>query len=487
MNNNNWEKRFWWMTGILLLFRLFMSLYLDLAPDEAYYWEFARQIDFSYYDHPPMVGWMIALFRLLPSDGQLYVRLPAIISTLLLTWFVFLIGKDYFKSCRVGFWAAFILSFTPAGIALGFITTPDTPLSLAWAFTAYAFLRALNDKRDRWWIGTGLGLAFGALGKYNMILFVPAVAFTILGFKRYRHLVFTRRYWLMVLIAIAGTLPILYWNMTHDWISFKFQFAHGLKENSRTAVHNFGEFIGGQLGTIGLTLMPMLLFLSFKEAWIAYKKDQETRFFLAWLVVPGVLLFSYSGIQTKVEANWPQISYITAFLFVSEWICQKKSSNFRHYLILGPNVLLVLLVVFHTLSMALPLPKNADISRRMYGWREMGELIREVDKQTGHKAVFMGQGSALTTLVGFYGGIDSDRLVEAYLSGNYKVWWKDRNLVQGSDLIFVDTDDYSEWERLGSFFAESERELHEIKVRGKTIRSIGISTMRNLNKPFTFH
>ena len=33
----------------------------ELIPDEAYYWNYAQHMDLSFYDHPPMVAWLIWL------------------------------------------------------------------------------------------------------------------------------------------------------------------------------------------------------------------------------------------------------------------------------------------------------------------------------------------------------------------------------------------------------------------------------------------
>ena len=51
--------------GLMVLFyliRLFLISWLELAPDESYYWHWAKHLDWSYYDHPPMIAYIMALF-----------------------------------------------------------------------------------------------------------------------------------------------------------------------------------------------------------------------------------------------------------------------------------------------------------------------------------------------------------------------------------------------------------------------------------------
>src|SRR5258708_30926981 len=60
---------------------------LDLAPDEAHYWDWSRNLDWSYYSKGPLVAYLIrgscALFggwsRALTGTDMLAVRLPAVL------------------------------------------------------------------------------------------------------------------------------------------------------------------------------------------------------------------------------------------------------------------------------------------------------------------------------------------------------------------------------------------------------------------------
>ena len=479
----NWERRFWLLSGLLVFLRLFLSVYLDLTPDEGYYWELSRRLDYSYFDHPPMVAYVIAFFRMLFGETNLAIRLPSVLGLFVVSWTLFAIAKEHFKSTEVGFWSAFLLNFTPAGMALGFITTPDTPLAVAWGIGAWAFLKAINDEKVKWWLIVGLALGFGALAKYNMIFFVPGVAIAILAFPKYRGLVATKRYWVMVILAALGTIPILYWNHCHDWISFKFQFDHGFKPSSRGLLKNVGEFLGGQLGTIGLTLFPVLwwqTFLSIKRSW---QEKDEKRLFLAWVAFPMMAFFVYTGLKSKVEANWPQIAYITAMIFVAEYI---RGNSRRIKWVAGPSAFLAILVILQSLSFVLPLPPKADISRRLHGWTQMGQILQKVDIETERKACFVGQGAPLAALLGFYGKLPPERVAEIHKGGNFRFWWKDRSLPKGSDIVYVDTNNNSEAKNFARFFESSASSTHELKYLGKTVKTINITIMKNSKAEFQF-
>src|ERR1051325_10439215 len=59
---------------------------LDLAPDEAHYWDWSRHLDWSYYSKGPAVAWLIRLSCVwfgglaaeLTGNEMLAVRLPAV-------------------------------------------------------------------------------------------------------------------------------------------------------------------------------------------------------------------------------------------------------------------------------------------------------------------------------------------------------------------------------------------------------------------------
>ncbi|MFP2908974.1 4-amino-4-deoxy-L-arabinose transferase, partial [Pyxidicoccus sp. 3LFB2] len=48
------------LLGVAAVARLALLLGTDVYFDTAYYWQWARHLAWGYYDHPPMVAWLIA-------------------------------------------------------------------------------------------------------------------------------------------------------------------------------------------------------------------------------------------------------------------------------------------------------------------------------------------------------------------------------------------------------------------------------------------
>src|SRR5437868_9315408 len=101
------ENRWLWRGAALALILLASVLHvyylahqcpLDLAPDEAHYWDWSRHLDWSYYSKGPLVAYLIRAgcalagtwSRHLTATDMLAVRLPAVIcgSLLLISLYV---------------------------------------------------------------------------------------------------------------------------------------------------------------------------------------------------------------------------------------------------------------------------------------------------------------------------------------------------------------------------------------------------------------
>ena len=47
------------LTAVPLVLRAVFAAHVELSPDEAYYASWAARLDASYFDHPPLVAWLI--------------------------------------------------------------------------------------------------------------------------------------------------------------------------------------------------------------------------------------------------------------------------------------------------------------------------------------------------------------------------------------------------------------------------------------------
>jgi len=90
----------------LVALRLVAAAFTPLTFDEAYYWMWSQHISGGYYDHPPMVAFVIRLGTIIAGDTELGVRLVPILLALPMSFAVFRAASILFGGARVAATAA---------------------------------------------------------------------------------------------------------------------------------------------------------------------------------------------------------------------------------------------------------------------------------------------------------------------------------------------------------------------------------------------
>src|SRR5512136_340363 len=150
----HYRQWFYILLAATTVFRLFYIQWVELAPDEAYYFTWSRHLQWGYYDHPPMVGFLILLFTTLAGQRELGVRLGWVLMTALLSCLLYVLGRVIFRSERVGFYAALLMNLSLLASAGAIIVTPDGPQGLFWALSILFIHLAVAGRGSHWWYGT---------------------------------------------------------------------------------------------------------------------------------------------------------------------------------------------------------------------------------------------------------------------------------------------------------------------------------------------
>ena len=146
-----YQKAFFLLLIATAIFRLFYIQWIELAPDEAYYWTWARHLQWGYYDHPPMVGFLVWVFTAIAGQGEFGVRLGWVVIGALLTFLLYLTAQKMFGSERAGFYAALLMNISLLGSTGSVIVTPDGPQALFWVLAIFSVYRAVEQKGSQWW------------------------------------------------------------------------------------------------------------------------------------------------------------------------------------------------------------------------------------------------------------------------------------------------------------------------------------------------
>lgn len=356
-----WIKPIIYFLAFWTLLNGFQSYMTELANDEAYYWVYAQELAWGYFDHPAMVAVFSGVGYLL-LENELGVRLLTILSSslvLLLIWSL-TDRKD---------WKVFIAIISSSFLVHvgGFMIAPDTPLLF---FTALFYvLYKRYTERDSWILALGLGLCIAAMGnsKYPGAILVMAVFLSNLKLlKRWS-------FWLLPPITILGLIPHLYWQYANDFVTFRFQ----LFDRSRQAYTylNIPDYIGGQLLVIG-PLISLFLF------WAAYRYKAKNDFErgLKWSVWGVWGFFLFSSFKGKIEANWTSAAFIPLFLLGYAYVQERVQTRKWMFCLAVPSVIFIAL--FRSYLMIDFLPSSWNQRNEFHGWDQWSEaLAKEVNNQ----------------------------------------------------------------------------------------------------------
>jgi len=404
-----------WIVGILFLFyyiRLYLIGWLELAPDESYYWYWAKHLDWSYYDHPPMVAAIMAFFTAVLGDNEFAVRIGGLLLTLPMMLLIYRACRRLSPDDRTTPWQViFIANATLLFSAGCLIQTPDTPLLFFWTVAVYSGIRLAKSDSPYWWYLWGAALGLGLLSKYTMILIVPCQLLFLLLSRQDRPWLLRKEPYLALLIGLALFSPVLIWNLQHDWVSFAFQLHRGFEPNQKSAFIKLMEYLGGQAGIVTPLLFLIFVFYSVR-AFRDYRRQPVPEYlYLLSMSWPVILFFGYSSMRGGVaQPNWPAPAYIAGLLLLGLIYGRSYHGKRSHRIFLGVAVGLALLanVVLHAhlISPFLPVSPKIDTTQQFHGWRELGQAVNRQIRKNPHPSGYFLLADRGTTAAGalFYAG-----------------------------------------------------------------------------------
>ena len=292
--------------GSWLLLALAQAASTELIADEAYYWVYSRFPAWGYFDHPPMIAFIIksgyAIFH-----NELGVRLICA----LLSTFTILITESLTERKNPFLFYTIVLSIGVFQIA-GFLAVPDTPLLFFTALFFYAYRSFI--KNTNWKNTLLLAIAISLLfyTKYHGLLIV---LFTFLSNIK----LFTRwQTWLAGLFVLILYAPHLLWQWDHDWVSIRY---HLFESNVNAYKFSYTtDYLLGQILLSG----PLAGFILLPAAFI-YKVKNQTEKALKFTLIGVYLIFLVSSFRGKVEVNWTMPALIPLIILSHQFIIDKIS------------------------------------------------------------------------------------------------------------------------------------------------------------------
>lgn len=405
-----WFTRFFWLLAAAwLALRFYFNSRPDLVPDEAFYWTWTRHPATGYFDHPPMVAWLLWLSTRVLGNTAFAVRLPAALMSIGSLVVLYELARRILNDVRaVGFVVAMWL-VGPLLAVTGTINTPDAPATFfsVCALACAVLIARLDDesipgegipalsarKNPKWlWLAFGAFCGLAMLSKYTSVLVPAGVGLSLLISRAGRRHLAQPWVYLAAMLALLVFSPVIYWNATHRWASFLFQLHHGAGGELTDGLTGFFpklmarlggvcEFIGGQT----LVWTPILFGLTIVVLavnWRAVGRLRNVDRMLLWCGTLPLLFFGWAASRAHGELNWPAFAYFPLSLLIARYLSANWMGARVQWARKGCEVALAFSIALHLLAIPglqqfllrhhVPLPHQAT---DLWGWRSFGRQL----------------------------------------------------------------------------------------------------------------
>src|ERR1700726_1099214 len=376
----------------LVALRLVAAAWTPLTFDEAYYWMWSKHLAGGYYDHPPMVAYVIRLGTLMAGDTEFGVRLVSILLALPMSWAVYRTAAILFGGQRVAATATILLNVTLMAAVGTLIVTPDAPLLVASSFVLFFLAKVLETGRGAWWLAVGAAVGAALLSKYTALFFGPAILIWLVAVPKLRRWLISPWPYLGGLVALAVFSPVILWNADHHWVSF-------IKQIGRARIEDFKPaFIGELIPTQIAFATPRLFILGAMGLYALLRRDAgglAARMLINATFWTVVAYFIWHSLHARVEANWFAPVY-PMFAIAAAVAAHLTRSDARQRRIVdfclrwaAPTgiVMFALLIVQANTGVLTGYRRDATVRSVGVGWRELAAGIEAVRIRVGAACV----------------------------------------------------------------------------------------------------
>jgi Dolichyl-phosphate-mannose-protein mannosyltransferase len=485
----NYQKKVILLIAISTLLRVVIASSLELGNSEVYYWAFAQHLQWNYFDHPPMVAWLIRLTTVnLLLHREIFVRLGAILGSAICTWLIFRLGTTI-NNLKTGWLAALLYTSSIYGsMAAGTFILPDSPQMVFWLYSLLLLTKIsrsdlFNPKVNLLWCLFGIMSGLCIMSKVHGV-------FLWLGVILY--IIFINRSWLKypgiylaALITLIIVSPIIIWNLQNNFITYQF---HSSRVSLSAGTIHFNAFIKQLLAVILIT-NPINFFLICRSLPLAFKRElpvekKDIRLLLC-CSLPLIAILLFISLFRETYPHWPGPAYST--LLILPAIRMAASKNKFSFI---PNVMKLAIAFIILLAASETILTNyfpgtssdekngiylgkGDNSLDMYGWLEAGIKFDSLYRNDVSKKIM--PPGALIIVTGWYPAAHIDYYItnltkqETFGIGNisdlHQYYWMNvykKPLEKGDSAYYIvpsNLFDYKTFDKMTGSFMQYEMPL----------------------------
>lgn len=430
------HRPFLYFIFFVALFRLLVAPFLGLGVDEAHYVLYALNLDWSYFDHPPLVGWTHYIFTSLFGVNEFAARFSPILvgffTSIYLYKLLYQINSDANKSfvSILALHGVFIFN------ALFLMLMPGTLLLLFILPIIFTVVAIEKEGKTFHWISLGVLLGLSGLSDYTAILFIPPIILYIILKKRF-ELFINPKILLTISISLLLISPILYWNIQHNWISFSYQSNHVLGA-SHINWKGFGISIARQL----LAYNPFLSFVAFYGLYKAFRSKNNLLLLSALFGLVLFSFFTYSELYKTALPHWSAVFYLL-FIPLGVYYLYDLSKIWHYYLrkAIGFGLILSSFIYIEIATKIVPLPNIKSLQLDIYGFKKVMQEANSVISNPKKEVIGVTNWTLASRAILYNRKYNS----KVYLLDNrydqFDLWQKGSPI--GKDIIVIDISNFA--------------------------------------------
>jgi 4-amino-4-deoxy-L-arabinose transferase-like glycosyltransferase len=296
--------------------RIVLAAVVPAGNDEAYYYVYSLNPALSYFDHPPVVALLAGFAPALTGVASAFtIRLGALVLFVGTSALFYKLARELTDERSA---LAALIAFSCCPLILlgaGAAILPDAGMAFFWV-ASLLFIKqiVLDEPRPRDWLAAGALSGLAMLSKYHGVLLPGFLGLYLLIYRR--DLLRTPWPYVFVLGAAAVFSPVIVWNITQDFASFRFQGARA--GGGGVSIVRFLEALGGQ----AVYLTPMYLVPAAWVGWRALERglrggDAKQRFYAFFGAAP-VLVFLAIAFSKRILPHWTLAGFLLLMVPLGE-------------------------------------------------------------------------------------------------------------------------------------------------------------------------
>ncbi|PRY03950.1 dolichyl-phosphate-mannose-protein mannosyltransferase [Pontibacter ummariensis] len=421
--------------ALIYLIRLLTAQSMGLMPQDAYYYYYGEHIALSYYDHPPMIAYLLRSFTELFGKSEEVIKLADFTVTAFSLLAFYFLAKQ-FLSARKAMLTLLLLGSTIMITNLSIVSLPDVPLVLFWTLSLLLLYKAIFTEKGYYWAMAGVSIGLSFNSKYTAVFLLGGLVLFLLASQEHRRLLFSRKLLLTLVFFTVTISPVVIWNLQNDLASFRFQSSS--RFSTIAALNLSPKYFFGNIGLQLLLLMPVFFVAMFAVFWKLSKKafirrslpNSKTLFLLCFSLPIVAFFFALSTVYL-VKSNWLMPAYIATAILVGMYLMEKQL-KYHLGISIVLHVILLIQVVYY------PIPVKSDDT--WWGWEKLAAEVSALKRNYPNHFIVSDDGYKTSAVLNFY-------LTEDVYAGNvigkhglqFSLTNANLEHLKGKDALFIDS------------------------------------------------